>query len=128
MIYIVCDMNCNNHGNFFRVIGHEREVKEDKTSYRIGNDYYPKGHCYKGKIGEPKNIDGEFGSFPYSQAIDELLPEDYVRWMKTRFKDNTEVRRVDILELRDKLYRNKRHIVAFDIVTKMVEECEVKDD
>ena len=88
MIYIVCDMNCNNMGNYFRVIGDERDVIESSISYRVDNTYYPKGHCYRGKIREPKDIDGEFTSFPYSQAIDELLPEDYVRWMKMRFKDN----------------------------------------
>ena len=88
MIYIVCDMNCNNFGNYFKVIGHERDVTESRKSYSVGSTSYPKGHCYKGKIREPIDIDGEFSSFPYSQAIDELLPEDYVRWMKTRFKDN----------------------------------------
>ena len=86
-IYIVCDMNCNNFGNYFKVIAYDKEVKEDKTSYRVGNAYYPKGHCYRGKIREPRDIDGEFTSFPYSQAVDELLPMEYVRWIKTRFND-----------------------------------------
>ena len=80
MIYIVCDMNCNNHGNFFKVVGCEREVKEDDTSYISGSTYYPKGHCYRAQ-----RLRTEFVIIPYSEAIDRLIPEDYVRWQETRF-------------------------------------------
>ena len=36
MIYICCDMNCNNYGNFFAIVAHEREVKKDNTGYFEG--------------------------------------------------------------------------------------------
>lgn len=82
MIYIVCDMNCNNFGNYFRVIGLERELKTDKSSYIESSTYYPKRHCYRVKL---QTQHKKSGSYKYSKAIDILIPEDYIRWMKNRF-------------------------------------------
>lgn len=79
MICIACDMNCNNHGNYFYVIAHERDVKEDKSSYIVDETYYPKKHCYRVRGPEPGDI------IRYSQAIDNLIPEDCVRWADYRF-------------------------------------------
>ena len=79
MIYIACDMNCNNFGNFFRIVGHEREVKKDSTGgYMVKSDHYPEGHCYRCKSSQRD-------SFRYSEAIDVLHPDEFVRWIKTRF-------------------------------------------
>lgn len=86
MIFIVVDCNCNNWGNYFKIIGHEREVSQDETSYIRDNSYYPKVHCYRAK--GVKFIPRDFnGTFVYSLAIDYLIPKDYIRWQKTRFKD-----------------------------------------
>lgn len=80
MIYIVCDMNCNNFGNYFEVIGLERELKTNKNSYIVENTYYPKRYCYRARLGiEP------YTPILYSQAIDDLIPEDYTKWKKNRF-------------------------------------------
>ena len=80
MIYIVCDMNCNNFGNYFKVIGHEREVTKDEDgNFYKDATHYPRMQCYRIKEFESPI------SFPYSVAIDFLIPEDYVRWQKTRF-------------------------------------------
>ena len=88
MIYIVCDMNVNNFGNYFKVIGHERQVTQDESGYIVKEEngcfaYYPKGHCYRAKRVERLDKD----IINYSEAIDYLIPEDYVRWQKTRFKE-----------------------------------------
>jgi hypothetical protein len=80
MIYIACDMNCNNHGNFFSIIGHEREVNIDDTGYYFNKTHYPKSHCYRCK---PPHPIGE--TFRYSEAMDILHPNEFVRWVKTRF-------------------------------------------
>jgi len=90
MIYIVCDMECNNFGNYFKIIGHEREVDQDENSYIIKEKsgciaYYPKGHCYRAKGVEFIRSEYNMDTFVYSSAIDHLIPEDYVRWQKTRF-------------------------------------------
>ena len=79
MIHIVCDMNCNNFGNYFKVIGLERTLREDENSWIVGNDYYPKGHCYRASPGSSETI-------KYSEAIDYLFPGDYIKWVKIRFK------------------------------------------
>lgn len=79
MIHIACDMNCNNFGNYFKVIGLERTLKKDENSWIVGNDYYPKGSSYRVSPGNDERI-------KYSEAIDYLLPEDYTKWIKTRFK------------------------------------------
>jgi hypothetical protein len=82
MIYIVCDMNCNNFGNYFYPIGVERLLKSDKASWIVDkNTFYPKGHCYRAKLFGPDPV-----KIRYSQAIDFLLPEEYIKWMKIRFK------------------------------------------
>lgn len=81
MIYIVCDMNCNNFGNYFRVLGLEYDLEQDKNHYIIENGYYPKGHCYRAKMLSKPLI-----PYRYSEAIDILIPEDYIRWKETRFK------------------------------------------
>jgi len=90
MIYIVVDCNCNNFGNYFKIIGHERRVEQDTTSYIVTEEsgciaHYPKGHCYRAK-GVEFILRDYSGTFAYSSAIDHLIPKDYVRWMKTRFK------------------------------------------
>ena len=95
MIYIACDMNCNNFGNYFKVFGLKRELKQDKSSYIVekegeGIAYYPKYHCYKAKRIERIPEQSFAGiilnrSFDYSEAINYLLSEDYVRWQQTRF-------------------------------------------
>jgi len=73
-------MNCNNFGNYFGVVGLKRELVHDKNSYIVGNAYYPKGHCYRARLG----ID-PCASIIYSEAINRLIPEDYMRWKKNRF-------------------------------------------
>ena len=80
MIYICCDMNYNNHGNFFCIIAHEREVKKDNAGYEFGNTHYPMGHCYRCKPPHPIEK-----TFRYSEAMDILHPDDFIRWIKTRF-------------------------------------------
>jgi hypothetical protein len=80
MIYIACDMNCNNYGNYFSIIGHEREVTKDATGYMVNCDHYPKGHCYCCKPPHPISL-----TFRYSEAMDILHPNEFVRWIKTRF-------------------------------------------
>ena len=80
MIYVSCDMNCNNFGNYFRIIAHERGLQEDETSYIVDGSHYPKAHCYRGKPAHPIKE-----SFRYSEAIDVLHPDDYLRWKMTRF-------------------------------------------
>lgn len=87
-MFIVVDCNCNCWGNYFLIIGHERNVGQDESSY-IGEDektYYPKAHCYRAKGVEFILQEMTMKTFVYSQAIDHLIPEDYVRWQKTRFK------------------------------------------
>ena len=86
MLYIVCDMWCNNFGLYFRIVGHERELEQDEHSYIIENTYYPKSHCYRAKGVEFIKNEYNMDIFSYSSAIDHLIPEDYVRWQKTRFK------------------------------------------
>ena len=84
MIYIICDMNCNNFGNYFRVIGLERELHQDESSYYKDSTYYPKMHCYRARL-----LDAYFDEtrlIRYSEVIDYLIPEDYVRWQKMRFR------------------------------------------
>lgn len=83
MIYIVCDMNCNNFGNYFKIVGDEHSIREDNNSFIIANTYYPKGYCYKVKGISPFKT---LNTIKYSEAIDYLIPEDYVKWMKKRFK------------------------------------------
>jgi hypothetical protein len=84
-------MWCNNFGSYFQIVGHEREVEQDKTSYIIKEEsgctgYYPKAHCYRATgIGLIKD-EYDTDTFAYSSAIDHLIPEDFVRWQKTRFK------------------------------------------
>ena len=89
MIYICCDMNCNNFGNFFRIVGHEREVKKDATGYEIDNSHYPMAHCYRCK--PPHQIQE---IFRYSEAMDIIHPDEFVRWIKTRFGFSTFIQRV----------------------------------
>ena len=89
MIYICCDMNCNNHGNFFRIIGHEREVEEDSTGFKIDSTHYPASHCYKGKPPHPVSE-----IFRYSEAMDILHPDEFIRWIKTRFGFSTFIERI----------------------------------
>jgi hypothetical protein len=95
-------MNCNNFGNFFQIIGHEREVKLDDTGFMINSTHYPKGHCYRGK---PHGInkagwDKVYPAYPisetfrYSEAMDILHPDEFVRWIKTRFGFSTFISRV----------------------------------
>ena len=86
MLYIVCDMWCNNFGLYFRIVGNERELEQDEHSYIIENTYYPKSHCYRAKGVEFIKNEYNMDTFAYSSAIDHLIPEDYVRWQKTRFK------------------------------------------
>jgi len=74
MIYIVCDMNCNNFGNYFLPIGLERELKTDKNSYVVGSTYYPKGHCYRAKLSHFEGY-GADHYYKYSEAIDILTPQ-----------------------------------------------------
>ena len=78
-MYIACDMNCNNLGNYFQCVGHENEIKKDKSSFIIDKTYYPKAYCYR--------THNSF-SFKYSDAINYLLPEDYVKWHKKCFGIN----------------------------------------
>jgi len=73
-------MNCNNFGNYFEVVGLERELKTNKNSYIIGNTYYPKGYCYRARLGFDSDI-----RIRYSEAIDRLIPEDYLSWKNNRF-------------------------------------------
>jgi len=80
MIYICCDMNCNNFGNYFKVVAHEREIKKDNTGYMYENTHYPADHCYRAKPPHPIQE-----TFRYSEAIDILCPEEYTRWKNTRF-------------------------------------------
>ena len=83
MIYIVCDMNCNNFGNYFEVLGLECELEYDDISYIVkGGSYYSKRHCYRATRLGIKPC----ASILYSEAIDSLIPEDYMRWKKNRFK------------------------------------------
>jgi hypothetical protein len=82
-------MNCNNFGNYFLIIGHERDVKKDDTSYRVNNTYYPLTHCYKCRPSVPVPE-----KFFYSDAIDMLFPEEFVRWKITRFRFNKFITRV----------------------------------
>lgn len=89
MIYICCDMNCNNHGNFFSVVGHEREVVKDATGYMLDNAHYPLSHCYRGKPPHPITT-----TFRYSEAMDILHPDEFIRWIKTRFGFSTFIERV----------------------------------
>lgn len=89
MIYICCDMNCNNFGNFFSIVAHEREVKKDGTSYIFDKTHYPKVHCYRCKPPHPVS-----STFRYSEAIDILHPDEFVRWIKTRFGFSTFIERV----------------------------------
>jgi HSP90 family molecular chaperone len=84
-------MNVNSFGNYFKTVGLEREVEQDETSYIIkeesgGITYYPKAHCYRAKGMEFIRNEYDMDTFVYSSAIDHLVPRDYVRWMKTRFK------------------------------------------
>lgn len=85
-MYIVCDANCNNFGNYFIFVGDDRDISENVSSYIANQTYYPKGHCYRAK---GLRLRGEIGkdAIRYSEAIDYLIPEDYVRWKKTRFKE-----------------------------------------
>lgn len=83
MIYICCDMNCDNFGNFFKIIGHERKVKKDKNGFMIDSTHYPLGACYRGKPPHPFKE-----TFRYSEAIDILHPEDFVVWQQRRFNIN----------------------------------------
>ena len=80
MIFIVCDMNCNNWGNFFEAVGLERELEQDEYSYKKPGGSWPKKHCYRSN----RFLD-ENSAIRYSKAIDYLIPEDYVRWKKERF-------------------------------------------
>ena len=89
MIYICCDMNCNNHGNFFAIVAHEREVVKDKTGYYFNATHYPAGHCYRCKPPHPIER-----TFRYSEAMDILHPDEFVRWIKTRFGFSTFIERV----------------------------------
>ncbi len=82
MIYIACDMNCNNFGNFFKIVAHERNIKDDENSYIFEGGYYPKGHCYRCKPPHPISE-----TFRYSEAIDILHPSDYRRWYFNRIID-----------------------------------------
>jgi hypothetical protein len=79
-------MNCNNLGNYFTIVGHEREVTEDKSSFIMGKTHYPKGHCYK-----VRNCFGTNRMLRYSEAIDYLFPEDYIRWKEIRFGIKNEI-------------------------------------
>jgi len=79
MIYILCDMNCNNFGNYFTIVGVERTLKQDKDSWIVDkNTYYPKSSCYRARLmgGMNESI------IRYSRAMDYLLPEEYRRWFK----------------------------------------------
>ncbi len=88
MIYIICDMNCNNFGNYFKIVGLEDEIKQDKNGYYVPSkgEHYPKRWCYKAKINrvfwerEKDNL-----LIRYSEAIDILFPFEYTRWIKDRF-------------------------------------------
>ena len=91
MIYICCDMNCNNHGNFFAIVAHEREAKKDKTGYFYDATHYPMGHCYRCK---PPHLRAIERTFRYSEAMDILHPDEFVRWIKTRFGFSTFIERV----------------------------------
>jgi len=83
MIFIVCDMNCNSFGNYFLMVGLENELKQDKNSWiSYGNTYYPKGHCYRAKLNKEAQ---DMGIIRYSRAIDFIMPEDYIKWLKKRF-------------------------------------------
>jgi hypothetical protein len=73
-------MNCNNFGNYFKIIGHQREVKQDDDGFIINSSHYPTNACYRGK---PPHLIGE--TFRYSEAIDILIPEDFVIWQQRRF-------------------------------------------
>lgn len=96
MIYIACDMNCNNFGNFFKIVAHERQVKEDENSYIFGDTYYPKEHCYRCK--PPHQINE---TFRYSEAIDILHPNDYRCWYFKRIIDAKSI--YDELQYRENL-------------------------
>jgi len=88
MLYIVCDMNCNSYGSYFKVVGLDGEVREEGNSYYVPStgDHYPKKWCYMARIskvllgGEKDNL-----LIKYSEAIDVLLPSEYVRWIRDRF-------------------------------------------
>ena len=80
MIYIACDMNCNNFGNYFSIVGHERVVIKDDTGYTTNHTHYPKGHCYRCKPPHPISP-----TFRYSEAMNILHPDAFVCWIKTRF-------------------------------------------
>jgi len=82
-------MNCNNHGNFFAIVAHEREVVKDKTGYYFNATHYPAGHCYRCKPPHPIER-----TFRYSEAMDILHPDEFVRWIKTRFGFSTFIERV----------------------------------
>lgn len=100
-------MNCNNWGNFFQVIAHEREVKEDETSYIFNGAYYPKGHCYKAKPPHPLQE-----TFRYSEAIDILIPAEYTRWKNTRFGKLRKI--YDELQARE--YRKNAYLSRVDVM------------
>jgi len=80
MIYIACDMNCNNYGNFFKIIAHVREVKYDSSSIIFDGGHYPLNSCYRCKPPHPIKE-----TFAYSKAIDMLHPNEYVKWQGRRF-------------------------------------------
>ena len=80
MIYIACDMNCNNYGNFFQIIAHEGLIKKDESCYIYDGGHYPLKDCYRCKPPHPISK-----TFRYSEAIDMLHIEDYIRWHNTRF-------------------------------------------
>lgn len=80
MICIFCDMNCNNFGNYFRIIGLEHDLRQDDDGYIQGKAHYPKKYCYRANI--PNTA---IQVFRYSDAIDYLLPKEYIKWKKNRF-------------------------------------------
>lgn len=103
MIYICCDMNCNSHGNFFAIVAHEREVIEDETGYNFDRAHYPKSHCYRCKPRHPIER-----TFRYSEAIDILLPNEFIRWIKTRFGFSAFIERaIAELKFKDRRKRTK---------------------
>ena len=85
MNYLVCDMNCNNMGNYFAVVCLQNDIKVEEGSYVVGNTYYPKGSCYLAKLGICK-WQHEERAFYYSEAIDYLFPKEYARWYNKLIK------------------------------------------
>ena len=80
---LACDMNCNNFGNFFLIIGDPRYgLEQIDSGWQFGNTGYPGKHCYRVANNCRYRIEE---TFIYSEAIDNLAPSEYIKWQNNRF-------------------------------------------